>query len=192
MLPYPNTTGSWTVSSTAGKYFFALKATFSAGLQWQNTRSVQLANGRLLPFNTIIKTGSFGVNIKAGERVVIDYKATHIQTASHSAVDASANHLDQLQQQASVEYNPLANVHFQLSGQHYLSRQAGNPHLQYFFADGSVKFSPNKWKTHFELSAANILNVKSYRAFYLSANTLTASSYTLPGRIVLLSVIFKI
>jgi hypothetical protein len=192
MLPYPNATGSWTVSSTASKYFFALKTTFNAGLQWQRTRSVQLQNDQLLPFNTITKTGTLGANINAGKQVAIDYKATFIQTGSHSAVEASANHINQLQQQASVEYNPLTNVQFKLSGEHYFTRQVGNPDLQYFFADGSVKFRPKKWKTNFELSAVNILNVKTYRAFYLSANTFTASSYTLPGRIVLLKVMFKI
>ena len=192
LLPYPNATGSWTVSSTASKYSFALKTTFSAGLQWQRTRSVQLQNDQLMPFNTIVKTGSLGANIKAGEHVAIDYKATFIQTASHSAVDASARHIDQVQQQASVEYNPLANVNFRLSGQHYFTRQAGNPRLQYFFADGSMKFRPNKWKTNFELSAVNILNVKAYRSFNLTANMFTTSSYTLPGRIVLLKVMFKL
>jgi hypothetical protein len=192
MLPYPNAAGSWTVSSTASKYFFTLKTTFSAGLQWQRTRSVQLQNDQLLPFNTITRTGSLGANSKAGEQVAIDYKATFIQTASHSAVGASANHLNQLQQQASIEYNPLTNVQFRLSGEHYFTRQAGNPGLQYFFADGSVKFRPHKGKVNFELSAVNILDVKAYRAFYLSANTFTASSYTLPGRIALLKVLFKL
>ena len=33
MLPYPNATGSWMVSSTVSKYSFRLKTTFSAGLQ---------------------------------------------------------------------------------------------------------------------------------------------------------------
>lgn len=191
LLPYANTTGSWTISSTASKYVFALKTTFSAVLQWQRARSVQLQNDQLLPFNTITKTGSLGANIKAGEHMAIDYKATFIQTASHSAVDAPVNHINQVQQQVSLEYNPLANVQFRLSGQHYFTRQVDNPNLQYFFADGSVKFKPNKWKTNFELSAVNILNVKTYRLFNLTANMFTASSYRLPGRIVLLKVMFK-
>ncbi|AEV98795.1 hypothetical protein A4D02_09620 [Niastella koreensis] len=192
MLPYPNAAGSWAVSSTASKYFFALKTTFSAGLQWQHTRSVQLQNDQLLSFNTITKTGSLGANIKAGKQVAIDYNATFIQTGSHAAAAASANHINQLQQQASVEYNPLTNVQFRLSGEYYFTRRAGNPDLQYFFADGSVKFKPNKGKTKFELSAVNMLNVKTYKAFYLQANMFTASSYTLPGRIVMLKAMFKI
>ena len=192
MLPYPNGTGSWAVSSTVSKYSFALKTTFSTGLQWQSTRSVQLQNDQLLPFNTITETASFGANTRVGEHAAIDYKATLIRTASHSAVDASAGHIDQLQQQASWEYNPLTNVQFRLSGEHYFTRQEDNPDLNYFFADASAKFKVSKWKTNFELSAVNFLNVKTYRASYLSANTFTASSYALPGRIVLLKAMFNL
>jgi hypothetical protein len=186
MLPYPNATGSWTVSSTVSKYLFALKTTVSAGLQWQSTRSVQLQNDELLPFNTVVETGSLGADTKVGDYVAIDYKATLIQTASHSAVDVSAGHIDQLQQQASLEYNPLPHVQLKLSGEHYFTRQEGNPDLKYVFADASARFRVGKWKSSFELSAVNFLNVRTYRALYLSANTFTASSYALPGRIVLL------
>jgi hypothetical protein len=192
MLPYPNATGSWTVSSSMSKYLFALKTTVSAGLQWQSTRSVQFQNDQLLPFNTITETGSLGADTKLGDYLAIDYKATLIQTASHSAVDASANHIDQLQQQASLEYNPLTNVQFKLSGEHYFTRQEGNPDLKYFFADASAKFRISKWKPRFELSAVNFLNVRNYRAVYLSANTFTANSSALPGRIVLLKVMFNL
>jgi hypothetical protein len=82
-------------------------------------------------------------------------------------------------------------VQFNLSGEHYFTYQQGNPDLKYFFADASAKFRIEKWKTDLELSANNFLNVKTYNALYLSANTLTASSYTLPGRIVLLKVLFN-
>ncbi len=66
------------------------------------------------------------------------------------------------------------------------------PDLKYFFADASAKFRVEKWKTDLELNASNFLNVKTYNALYLSANTLTANSYTLPGRIVLLKVLFNL
>jgi hypothetical protein len=192
MLPYSNATGTWTVSSTVSKYVFPLKTTLSAGLQWQSTRSVQLQNAQLLPFNTITETGWLGADAKVADRVVIDYKATFIQTASHSAADASASHLDQLQQQASVEYNPLAQLQFKFSGEHYFTRQQGKPDLTNFFADATARFRVSKWKSSFELSAVNFLDVRTYKATYLSANTLTASAYSLPGRIVLLKVMFNL
>jgi hypothetical protein len=47
-------------------------------------------------------------------------------------------------------------------------------------------------KTDLQLSANNFLNVKTYNALYLSANTLTASSYTLPGRIILLKILVNL
>jgi hypothetical protein len=192
MLPYPNSTDSWTLSSSASKYSFTLRTTFSGGVQWQSNRSVQIQNNVLLPFNTITETLSFGADTKVSDQVNFSYKATGIQIDSHSAVEASAFHVDQLQQQASVNYVPTDELQFKLSGEHYFTRQQGNPDLKYFFADASAKFRIQKWKTDFELSAANFLNVKTYNALYLSANTLTASSYALPGRIILLKVLFNL
>ncbi|HTI61139.1 carboxypeptidase-like regulatory domain-containing protein [Mucilaginibacter sp.] len=192
MLPYPNSTDSWMLNGSVSKYSFALRTTFSSGVQWQSSRSVQIQNNTLLPFNTETESLSFGAETKVSSQVNFSYKATGIQTASHSTVEASAFHIDQLQQQASVNYNPMDELQFKLSGEHYFTRQQGNPDLKYFFADASVKYRLTKLKADFELSAANFLNVKTYNALYLSANALTASSYTLPGRIVLLKVMFNL
>lgn len=192
VLPYPNSTGSWTVNSTVSKYSFALKTTFSGGLQWQSTRSVLIQNNILLPFNTIAETANISADTKVNEQLNFSYKATLTQTYSHSAVEASAEHISQLLQQGSLEYNPAADVQFKLSGEHYFTRQQGNADLKYFFADASAKFRIEKWKTDLELSANNFLNVKTYNALYLSANMLTASSYTLPGRILLLKMLFNL
>jgi len=192
VLPYPNSTNSWTVSSNVSKYSFALKTTFSGGLQWQNNSSVQLQNNALLPFNTTTAAANVSANTKVNDQVNFSYKATLTQTDSHSAVEASAFHIDQLLQQAEVNYIPTDDMQFKLSGEHYFTRQQGNPDLKFFFADASMKFRLRKLKTDVELSAVNFLNVKTYNMLYLSANTLTASSYTLPGRIVLLKVMFNL
>lgn len=192
MLPYPNSANSWMLSAAASKYSFALRTTFSGGMQWQSNRSVQIQNNALLPFNTITETLTFGADTKVSDKVNFTYKASGIQTDSHSAVEASAFHIDELQQQASVYYNPTDELQFKLAGEHYFTRQEGNPDLKYFFADASAKFKIKKWKTDFELSAVNFLNVKTYNALYLSGNTLVASSYTLPGRIVMAKVMFNL
>lgn len=192
MLPYPNSTNSWTLSGSTSKYSFALRTTFSTGIQWQGSRSVQIQNNVLLPFNMVTETLTFGADTKVSDQVNFSYKASGIQTKSHSAVETSAFHIDQLQQQASVYYNPTDELQFKVAGEHYFTRQLGNPDLKYFFTDASAKFKIKKWKTDFELSAVNFLNVKTYNALYLSANTLTANSYRLPGRIVLLKVLFNL
>jgi hypothetical protein len=153
---------------------------------------VQIQNNVLLPFNTVTETLSFGTDTKVTDQVNFSYKATGTQVESHSAVEASAFHIDQLQQQASVFYNPTDELQFKLAGEHYFTHQPGNPDLKYFFADASAKFKIKKWKTDFELSAVNFLNVKTYNALYLTANTLIANSYTLPGRIILLKAMFNL
>lgn len=192
VLPYSNSTDSWTVNGTVSKYSFAVKTTFSGGVQWQSNKSVQIQNNALLPFNTISRTINAGADTKVNEQVNFSYKVIFTKIQSHSAAEASAYHINQLLQQASVNYNPITNLQFKLSGEHYFTRQQGNPDLKYFFADASAKFRVEKWKTDLELSAVNFLNVKTYNTLYLSANTLTASSYTLPGRIILLKIMFHI
>jgi hypothetical protein len=192
MLPYANSTSSWMLSGSVSKYSFALRTTFSGAVQWQSSHSVQIQNSTLLPFNTVTEALTFGTGTRVGDQVNFSYKATGIQTYSHSAVEVSAFHIDQLQQQASLYYNPTDQLQFKLAGEHYFTGRRGNPDLKYFFADASAKFKVKKWKTDFELSAVNFLNVKTYNALYLTANTLTANSYQLPGRIVLLKALFNL
>lgn len=192
MLPYPNSTTSWTLGSSISKYSFTLRTTFSGGIIWQSNRLEQIQNNTLLPFNTETETVNFAADTKLGNKVTLGYKASAVQTGSHSNAEASTSHIRQLQQQASVDYNPSDGLQFNLSGEHYFTRQQGNPDLKYFFADASARFRIPKWKTFFELSAVNFLNVKTYNALYLTANTLVANSYALPGRIVLLKAQFNL
>jgi len=192
VLPYANSTDSWILNGSISKYSFVLRTTFSGAIQWQSNRSVQIQNNALLPFNTTSETFNVNADTKVSNAVNFSYKATLTQTGSHSPVEASAFQIDQLLQQASVNYDPVDDVQFKLSGEHYFTRQQGNPDLKYFFADASAKFRIKKWKTDLELSANNFLNVKTYNALYLSANTLTSSSYTLPGRIIMIKIMFNI
>ena len=192
VLPYANSTDMWTVSGSVSKYSFALRTTFSGGIQWQSNSSVQIQNNTLLPFKTNSTTFNLSADTKVSDHVNFNYKATLTQIHSHSAAEASINRVDQLQQQAAVYYNPVEQVQFKLSGEHYFTRQQGNPDLKYFFADASAKFRISKWKTDVELSAVNFLNVKTYNALYLSANTLMMNSYALPGRIALVKLMFNL
>jgi len=95
-------------------------------------------------------------------------------------------------QRGAIYYNPSASLQLKLSGDHYSTSRQGNTNLTYFFADASIKYRFNKWHTDLQLDATNLLNVKTYDAFYLSANMLTGSSYTLPGRIVLVKLLFNL
>jgi len=188
VLPFPNSNDSWTGTGSISKYSFALHTTWSGGLQWQGSRSVQIQNGLLLPFHMTIETLNLSAETKLSDQLNVSYRITGTQTDSHSAAGKS----DNLFQRGAIYYNPSDYLQFKLSGEHYFTRRDGNPDLSYFFADASAKYRIKKWRTDLELEATNFLNVKTYNALYLSANTFVASSYTLPGRIMLLKVLFNI
>jgi hypothetical protein len=93
---------------------------------------------------------------------------------------------------AAVYYFPAADWQVKLSVEHYFTSSQGSPDFTAFFADASAKYRVKKWNLDLQLEATNFLNVRSYRALALAANTLTASSYTLPGRIVLGKIMFNL
>jgi hypothetical protein len=192
VLPYPNSTDVWTADGTISKYSFGLRTTFSGEVKWQDNRSVQVQNGAVLPFNTTIGTLNLGATTKLSERLNFSYQVTGTQTNSHSPAEVSAVRIDQLQQQAAVYYFPAVDWQFKVSGEYYFTSSRGSPDLKDFFADASAKYRVKKWKIDLQLEAANFLNVRSYRALALAANTLTASSYTLPGRIILGKILFNL
>ena len=191
VLPYPNATNAWTINGFISKYSFALRTTFSGGVQWQANSSNQVENNTLLPFNTISTTINAGIESKVTDQVTLSYKTNWMQTSSTSPAELSNVTVRQLIQQAAINYEPAEDVFFKLSGDDYLTYQQGN-NLKYFFADASVKFRITQLKSDVELSALNFLNVKNYSYLNLSANTFTASSYRLPGRIVMVKVMFNL
>ena len=192
MLPFPNSTDSWTGIGTISKYSFVLHTTFEGLVKWQNNRSVQLQNNALLPFNTTVRMLSLGEKTKLNDRFNFSYDISGTQTYSHSPAKVSTNQVDQLLQQAAIYYSPTPNLQFKLSGEHYYTHSEGNPDLNYMFADAWARYHFKNRNIDLQLNATNLFNVRTYKALYLTANTFTASSYTLPGRILLLKALFTL
>ncbi|HVU54515.1 MAG TPA: carboxypeptidase-like regulatory domain-containing protein [Puia sp.] len=192
VMPYRNSMDSRTINGFVSKYSFRLHTTFSGDVQWQNSREVEIQNGALLPFTTTAITLGLNADTKLNDRIGFGYHATGIRTDSHSPAVASADRIDQLVQQAALYYNPTHDLQFNLSGEHYFTGRGGNAPLTYFFADARVKYHVKKWRMDWQLDALNFLNVRTYDALYLTTNTLTSSSYTLPGRIILVKLLFNL
>ena len=192
VLPFQNAIDSWSANGSISKYVFPLRTTFSGGILWQSNNSNQIQNGILLPYKTISTVYNVNADTKISNQITFSYKATFNQTSSHSSAQPIPSTVKQFVHQASVDYNPMLNMFFRLSGEQYFTYQQQGNNLKYFFADASAKYRINKIKTDVELSAVNFLNVKNYSSLYLSANTLINNSYALPGRIVMLKVMFNI
>lgn len=86
----------------------------------------------------------------------------------------------------------MVNLFIKLSGDDYYNHQDQLNNQKYIFADASVRYRFNKIKTDVELSADNLFDTKKYSALYLSANTFTSNTYTIPGRILLVKATFNL
>jgi len=192
VLPFQNTTESWALNGAISKYVFALRTTFSGGIFLSINTSNQIQNNVLLPYTTTSANYSASADTKISNTLTFSYKAIYSQTTSHSSVSSSTPTVGQLVQDGSINYNPMLNLLFKLSGDYYFTYQQQQKDVKYFFADASARYRINKFKTDVELSAVNFLNVKNYSQQYLSANTFTSSSYNLPGRIIMVKLMFNI
>lgn len=182
LLPLENGSTAWTAGGTVSKYVFVLNTTFSGNLQWQSSRLLTLQNNLLLPFRQVSESAGLSADTKISSLINFTYKTSFMRSNSSAAA------IRVLQQQAAVNVIPSARLQFKLSGE-YDDTYGQNTA---FFADASVRYHLKKLNSDLELSASNFLNVKNYSALYLTANTLTQSAYTLPGRIVLLKVLFNL
>jgi len=192
VLPFNNNIDSWSGSGYVSKYAFGLRTTFSAGVMVQTTRLNQILNNIILPYNTVSTIFNLGADTKVSDKVNFSYKANYDQTTSSSSAVVTKSKFQRLIQQGTVNYNPLNNLFLSASADHYYTHQQQSNDLKYIFADASLKYKFNKLKLDVELTAQNLFNTKTYSALYLSANTFTSSSYTIPGRFLLAKVMFSL
>ncbi|MBD1392749.1 TonB-dependent receptor [Mucilaginibacter glaciei] len=192
VLPYDNNIDTWSGTATISKYAFAIRTTFSGGLSIQTTKLNQIQNNIVLPYNTVSKAANIGAETKVSSKVNFSYRAGYDQTVSKSSAVATSSKFERLIQQGSVSYIATDNLYFSLSGDHYYTHQQQSNDLKYMFADASVRYKLKKVKADVELSAQNLFNTTTYSALYLSANTFTQSSYTIPGRFMLAKLTFTL
>jgi hypothetical protein len=193
VLPYNNNVDSWSANAYISKYLFSLRTTLNGGLTLQTTKLNQILNNIILPYNTVSTVLNFGADTKVSNKVTLSYKGSYDKTTSRSLTGAvNKSKFERLIQQASVNYNPLDNLFFAISGDHYFTHQQQANNLKYMFADASIRYKLKKVKADVELSAQNLFNTKTYSAVYLSANTFTSSSYNIPGRFMLTKVTFNL
>ncbi|QQL49594.1 TonB-dependent receptor [Mucilaginibacter ginkgonis] len=192
VLPFDNNINSWNFSGNISKYDFGLKTTFSAAASYQTTKLNQILNSQILPYTTRSTLLSFGADTRISPKVNTSYHADYLITESNSSAVAGSNKFQRLTQRASVNYNPTNNLFLSLSGDYYYTHQPGANDLKYPFADASLRYHFLKTKLDLEVTAQNLLNTQNYTAVYLSANVYSASTYTIPGRILLAKVLFNL
>ncbi|HCN83108.1 MAG TPA: hypothetical protein DIT07_05725, partial [Sphingobacteriaceae bacterium] len=191
-LPLQNSMDTWSLGTYISKYSFNLRTTFSAGADWQTSNSNQIQNKILLPYQTVSKMFNAGAETKISSQITLSYKGNISLINSRSSVVAPGYNIKQLVQQAVINYSPVTDLSFKLSGENYRTKQPQANDLNYSFVDASMKYRFQKIKTDLELNIFNLLDVKNYNTLNLSANTFTSGAFALPGRIALIKLMFNI
>ncbi|KQR71233.1 TonB-dependent receptor [Pedobacter sp. Leaf176] len=192
VLPLSNHVKSFSFNANASKYLFALKSTVNAGLSFIQSNYSQLQNNELLPINTQMVTYTGGIDAKLTNFINFSYNAVYSTT--NNAVETEnvvKTNFQQLRQQSTLSFTTVKNVYINLSAEHLFTHQNTQPNLNYLFADANVKYKLIKFKTDLEFGLTNLANIKTFDAVYLSANSLTTGSYSIPGRVAMLRARFN-
>jgi len=192
VLPLSNHVKSFSFNANASKYLFALKSTVNAGLSFMQSNYTQLQNNDLLPINTQMVTYKGGIDAKLTNFMNFSYNA--VFSVTNNTVETKnvvKTNFQQLRQQSTLSFTTVKNVYINLSAEHLFTHQDTQPNLNYLFADANIKYKLVKLKTDLEFGVTNLANIKTFDAVYLSANSLTTGSYSIPGRVAMLRARFN-
>lgn len=192
VLPLSNHVKSFSFNANASKYLFALKSTVNAGISFTQSNYSQLQNNELLHINTQMVTYAGGINAKLTNFINFSYNAVYSTTDNTVETENRVKtNFQQLRQQSTLSLTTIKNVYLNLSAEHLFTHQNTQPDLNYLFADANVKYKLIKFKTDLEFGLTNFANIKTFDAVYLSANSLTTGSYSIPGRVAMLRARFN-
>ena len=189
-VPLANQTQSFTLSTSASKYLFALTSTVNAGANYSLSRFEQLQNGQLLPFNGRSLALNAGINTKFSKNINAEYEVKYNTSQSFSEGKAMRAPFHQFQHQLAFNVNNVKDFRFNVSGQYLYTQQPLQESLNYIFADANVVYTLKKLQTDLVLNITNIGNIRKFEAINLSSNSYTSGIYQIPGRMAVLSARF--
>ncbi|TKB97257.1 hypothetical protein [Pedobacter cryotolerans] len=186
MLPVENNNRNISIYTYFSKYLFPLSSTLTASPFFSSFSQNILQNGVFLPIKTNVAGLGLGVETKINDKISFNYNG------KFSNVDISKDLFNrQISHKFAVNYIPLKNLFFKLSSERGNIKQSNVEEQFYTFVDLSNRYQFNKKKFEIELRANNILNTKTFVYSNQLQNTTTFNTYTIPGRIFLLSFLFN-
>ncbi|MEJ5995355.1 carboxypeptidase-like regulatory domain-containing protein [Pedobacter sp. Du54] len=190
VLPYENDVKSLSVTANASKYLFSLRSTINAGVSFTKSTFEQLQNNQLLPFTAQIKSFKGGIDSKITNYLNWSYTGT-LSASTNTTTNGIKNNNQQLRQQSSITATAFKSVFFTLAAEHIFTHQTTQPDLKYLFADFNARYRFVKLKTDLEFGVTNLANIKKFEANYLSANSFSSGTYTIPGRVAMMKATFN-
>lgn len=187
----PNKIENWKLSGSMSKYLFSITTTVSGGADYNFSKFSQLQNDLLLPYEMQSLTLNGKILTKISTRINWDYSIVYSTNTNRALTQNITNNFQQMQQQSGFSLLTVRNIYVNLAGQYIYSHQTTQPPIRYIFADAGLKYTYQKIRTDFEFLVSNIGNIKTFEAFFLSANSFTSGKYNIPGRSAMLKATFN-
>lgn len=197
LLPFDNNIRSFSANAGISKYIFALGATASLKSSWSTHRINQIINDQVLPYANRSLVVNPAVEAPIFHKINLNYSATGSWTTSYlvkksSNVGLPERQVQQYQQSLALSYSPLRQVFLRISANHLYTKQPGMEDIQYYFVDAFLRKYLVKWRTDVEFNLTNLMNVRTFETYSLTANEIFHSKYELRGRMAVLKVIFNL
>jgi hypothetical protein len=192
VLPLENDIENLSFSANTSKYLFSLKSTVNAGFSYNKSNFEQLQNNTLLPIQSETFSYKAGFDIKLAPFMNWSYGANYSESLNSSKIANSlTTKFKQLRQSSGITATAFKSLFITVSGEHIFTHQDSQADLSYLFADFNMRYRFIKLKTDLEFGVTNLANVKKFEAINVSANSLTAGTYYIPGRVAMMKATFN-
>lgn len=179
VIPIGNHKTEWNLSVSLSKYFFAIKSTVNAGVNFNIDRFRLYQNGKFDPFQTNVMSYHAGIDFKLNSFLSGTY---HGNYAIMRNVGASV----QLTQKSSLTASAVKNLFLTVSADHQFLHQGAQGDLSYLFTDIALRYRLVKIKADVEFAANNVGDIIMFESINFAANSTSLSRHDLPGRMLMI------
>ncbi|MBS1920981.1 MAG: hypothetical protein JST17_12075 [Bacteroidetes bacterium] len=172
------------------KYVIDWKTSFGVNYSLSFGNSEQIQQNELVKFKNRNYQAGATINIKWSSAFTSEYNATYGQYFSRSQFQQMEYSTSFFNQRISLNYYPSKKWILGISGEHYYLNNISSPSLNYFFADGSIRYSPQKSRLDYEISLRNLVGTKNYTTNSLSNNVESVAEYRIRPREILIKIGF--
>ncbi|HVT83816.1 MAG TPA: hypothetical protein VHD35_01370, partial [Chitinophagaceae bacterium] len=172
------------------KYVIDWKTSFGVNYNLSLGNSEQIQQAELVKLKNKSYQAGATINVKWSSALTSEYTANYSEYFSKSQFQQMEYSTSFFNQRISLNYYPSNKWILGISGEHYYLNNVSSPSLNYFFADGSIRYSPKKSRLDYEISLRNLAGTKNYTTISLSNNVESVAEYRIRPREILIKIGF--
>jgi hypothetical protein len=193
-IDFKNRTDRYALSANLSKYLFFLSTNVSASGNLSLQKGNSFFNGQISPYHSYVFSFSGTARRKVFSKATVSVtaetgKSINEQTISGSTVTKNTTDVKKIK--SEWQHNLTAQLLYVASYKFSWYKQSLQNPVANHFIDLSVKYTPAKWKSYFELNGINLINQGVYKQIVSNSNQLSVFQMPLRARTLLLKYAFS-